>query len=269
VTDEPAAAIVRTKEEQLVGTHRGDAAINRRLKYASEECHLVSPFPAVGQLPEGFGVQIALVRVDREHDCYPTRDQDRPFGIGKAALDRIGHAIGLTWDVDRSRRLDDASDSQYCHWRAVGHYRTSDGQVATIKGEKEVDARQGSAQIAGKSNKQVAGLREHLMSHAETKARLRAIRSMGIRTAYSAAELEVPFACVRLVFTGHSEDPALRARFAELTAQSFLGASGALYQTGGPPDLPRLSTPPAPVTHSPPPVNAPAVVDVDRFPGDK
>lgn len=260
-----------SKMERLVGSFSGHAAINERLAFAADQCHLVSPFPAVGRLPEGFGVQIALVYV-HPPDTYPTKDAERPHGIGKAALDRIGHALGLTWDVERSRRLDDASDPYYCHWRAVGRYRTSDGQVATIKGEKEMDAREGSAQISGKSPKQIAGLREHLMSHAETKARLRAIRTMGIRTAYSAEELKLPFACVRLVFTGQSSDPALRMRFAEMTAASFLGVRSDLYGREHAGDRPTaLPAPVVPFRHAPPPVNHPPIVEHEPagFPGDE
>lgn len=265
-----AAAVVehRTRLDRLVGSYRAPRAINARLDFAAEACHLVSPFPAVGHLPEGFGVQIALVRI-QEADTFPTKSADTPYGLGKAALDRIGHALGLSWDPDKSRRLDDASDPYYCHWRAVGTYRMSDGQRCVIKGEKELDARDGSPQVAGKSPKQVAQLREHVMSHAETKARLRAIRSMGIRTAYSRRELDKPFACVRLVFTGQSSDPALAQRFAEMTAASFLGAEAALFASSSSPALP-----PPPVTHPPPPVGAAPVVEADgsrsdSFPGDE
>lgn len=270
--DETGAEIVateRTKTDRLVGTHRGDVAINARLQFAAESCHLVSPFPAVGRLPEGFGVQIALVYV-QPSDTYPTKNDDRPHGLGKAALDRIGHALGLTWDVERSCRLDDASDPHYCHWRAVGSYRMSDGQVATVKGEKELDAREGSAQLASKSAKQIAGLREHIMAHAETKARLRAIRSMGIHTAYSAEELKRPFACVRLVFTGETDDPALRQQFAAMTAASFLGAESVLYGGAGSPAQRAALPAPAPerFRHPPPPTGEPPIIDSDRFPGD-
>jgi hypothetical protein len=243
-------AIEKTGESRLTGTFHDGAAIDARLMHAQKNYHLCSPFTAAGALPEGCAVQICLVKVDVESETYPTGGGKR--GLGKNALDRISHAVGLSWDPRESRRIDDGSDPYYCHYKAVGYYRASDGQRQTVQDEKEFDVRDGSPQLVGKTVKQIAEMRAHVLSHAITKARLRAIRSMGVATGYSAADLQKPFACARVVFTGQSADPELRRDFARATAASFLGGVTSLYgeQTGQARQFPASSG------HAPPPVSA-------------
>lgn len=245
-------ALARESSAEITGTFHSGRAVDARLAVAQRDYHLVSPFTAAGALPEGCGVQLTLVRIEPA-ETYPTGGGK--FGLSKNALDRIGHAVGISWDPMLSRRLDDGRDPHYCHYKAVGTYRAADGQVQTIQGEKEFDVRDGSPQLKGKSPRQIEEMRMHVLSHAETKARLRAIRSMGIRTGYTQAELEKPFACARVVFTGKTANPELRAEFARMTAASFLGGTRALY--GSAPSLP------AETGHAPPPVGSVPADDDD------
>lgn len=262
------AALARSDSSAITGTFHNAQAVDSRLAHAQDHYHLCSPFTAAGALPEGCGVQITLVQVDVKNETYDVGGGK--VGLAKTALERVSHGIGISWDPSSSGRLDDGRDPHYVHYRAVGRYRASDGQQQTVIGEKEMDLRDGSPQVealwdryrvakakfdAGRGAKyppkeptaQIREMRLHILGHAETKARLRAIRSMGIRTSYTHEELAKPFACARVVFTGRTQDPELRREFSRMTAESFLGGSRDLY---GPP-RPRAL---APETHAAPPV---------------
>jgi hypothetical protein len=152
----------------------------------------------------------------------------------------------------------------YC---AVGIYRHFDGRECIIQGTKEMDLRRDSAQVESLMERyhdglakwkaggergyeprdptaQIREMRLHLVSHAESKARLRAIRALGIRTSYTVAELAKPFVVSRLMFTGHSHNPELRRMFAEMQARAMIAGSRALYGT-------------EPTVHLPPALSAP------------
>jgi hypothetical protein len=75
--------------------------------------------------------------------------------------------------------------------------------------------------------------RQHILGLAETKAKSRAIRSLGVRTAYEPAELAKGFAVLRLQFTGRSEDPEVEREVSIMIARRALGASAMLYNTPG------------------------------------
>lgn len=291
-------ALATKKDRPLIDRLRGfetnPSMIEEKLRVAAKEFHLVTPATSCGQLPEGCAVAFSPVLIDVEHETYAIPGSTNR-GLAKVALDRISQAAGISWAPDMCARLDDGSDPHYCHYRVVGRVRHFDGTTVVIQGEKEMDVREGSPQIesliaksakkAQRENKklsdadarrigrdkaegQIRELRLHILSHAETKARLRAIRSLGIRTSYEESELAHPFVVARIQFTGKSEDPELRRMFAEKTADAFLGATSALY-AGAPRALPTQApghAPPPPAAlpqHAPPPVGR-APVDDDE-----
>jgi len=244
----------------LAGTFRDAKAITARLQEAAEHFHLVSPATSCGQLPEGCSIALSTVVVDTDNDTYAIPGPGGKFGLSKSTLQKVSAAVGVTWDPIASGRLDDGSHPHYCRWRAVGKYRAFDGQEQVIVAEKELDLRDGSstcvsmeaaAKAKGKTAEaQIREQRAHIQSHAETKAQLRAIRSLGIKTGYTRDELKKPFVAARIMFTGHSDDPALRRMFAERTADAFLGGRSALYA------LPPAPTQSGPAQLPPPPVGS-------------
>ncbi len=247
VTRQPSAAMA------LAGTSHDAEDVTARLQAAVEKYNLVSPATSCGVLPEGCGIAISTVQLNPDprssSDVYAIPGSDK-LGLSKSALDRIGAALGVSWDARQSRRTDDGSDPLYCVFQAVGTYRCFDGSEIQIMGTKEMDLREGSPQLQGVSPAQANGIKKFLMPHAETKARLRAIRSLGIRTGYTREELQKPFVCARLMFTGHTDDPELRRAFALKRADAMLGGSRALFgepEPLPPAPLPLPPTPPPPV----------------------
>jgi hypothetical protein len=254
----PSTEITRAAPAPLMQQTARDAArITEALEAAASQCHLVSPATSCGTLPEGCAVALSTVRVDVA-ETYPIAGGDgdsagsAKVGLSKTALDRIASAAGVSWDPERSHRLDDGRDPRYCAFLAVGTLRHFDGREVVIQGTKEMDLREGSAQVealmeryraklkrweaSGKRgypprdpSAQIREMRLHILGHAETKARLRAIRALGIRTSYSTQELAKPFVVARLMFTGETADPELRREFARMQATALLAGARALY----------------------------------------
>ena len=253
--------LARREKPQLVGSYRRASDITPRLQNAKKHYHLVAPATSVGTIPEGTAVALSMVEVDPRD----MRDGGELYSVGgdswsiaRSALNRIAQAAGISWDPDKSRRLDDGSDPNYVHYRAVGTLRTFDGTELVITGEKEMDLRDGSPQIqsmlarskSGDITKQLRELRLHILAHAESKAKNRAIRSIGLRASYSREELQKPFVVAKLMWTGQSDDPELRARFAEMTAARMLGGPRAMFSA------PPTPAPAAPALKAPPPIGS-------------
>lgn len=276
----------------LQGEHIDAADLQEKMKWArSGEANLVAPTPAVSSIPEGFSVALSVVEIDTEKDSsdiYSVGGQK--YGLTKAPLFKIGGALGVTWDAHLSGRLDDGKTEHYCNFRAVGWVTEFDGSARQIVGTKEMDLRDGSAQVEMlwqrfEANKrkwdsgqrgnmkyppkepsgQIREMRLHLQSHAETKAQLRAIRSVGVKTSYTMAELKRPFVVARLHLTGRSKDPVLQREFATMVVSAHLQSRRALYGSGQAPEA--AAQPPAsPARHAAPPVeevNARAEFDSD------
>lgn len=267
-------------EQAVVGAYAAAGVVDGKLRDAAASFHLVSPATSCGSLPEGCEVAISVVGLDVANETYELAGKR---GLGKVALDRIAGAAGVDWDPHLTRRLDDGRDPHYCHFRAVGYVRLFDGATRTLTGEVEIDARDGSPQIEEIANKaqnarggprdpgrQILELRKFLLRHAESKAKNRAIRSLGVRTSYSPEELQRPFAVARLMFTGRTSDASLRRVFSERIADAMLGGQRALYGgRGGAPALPAGSPAPQLVGHAPPAVGAvPADDDAFEVPGE-
>lgn len=258
-----------SRGELVTGAFRDPQKATDALRAAQEQAHLVAPATVCATLPEGTEIALAAVVVAVGAETYEL--PGRKLGLAKTALDRIAAAAGIDWDPRLCGRLDDGYDPHYCHYRAVGYVRTFDGSVRTITGEVEIDARDGSPQIeeietkARKNDRdprsQVLELRKFLIRHAESKAKNRAIRSLGLRTAYSPEELRKPFIVAKPMFTGASDDPEARREFRTAIADSYLGTRNRLY---GGEAAPLREAPARPVSgHRPPPVGSVPPIDAD------
>lgn len=275
--------VVKNALAKVSGTFSVANQVNERLMIAMQTMHLISPATSVGQLPEGCGIALAAVVVDCNNETYDVGSSKR--GLAKSALDRIAASLGVSWNPEECIRVDDGSDPHYVHFRVAGYYRAFDGQVQVISGNKEMDLRDGSptcveieAQVqkhnnhpkvkSGEWNKrdainQIRQMRAHILAHAESKAKLRAIRSLGVRASYTVAELQKPFVCARVMFTGQTEDRELRRMFAAKTAESFLNGRNALYGQG---PAPRHVVGAGATGHAPPTLSH--MDDDDAYPTD-
>lgn len=255
------------------GAHDDSSKATTALMKLQEVGHLVSPAPACGTLPAGTSVVVSAVMVDMANETFPVAGGDGKRGLGKVPLHKIAGALGLSWSPE-SGRIDDGSDPRFVHYRAVGYLRQFDGTLRQVIGEKIMDLRPRSAQIEalrkraedkfererakspdaklGDWESQIRDMQLFILEHAETKAQLRAIRSLGLRSSYTADELRKPFFAAKLQFTGQSDDPEIRKMFAQRIADSMLGSNALLY---GAPRPRQQSGNAQPEGYSPPPVD--------------
>lgn len=276
-------AAPRSSSEAI--TLQGDYSDTRKavdaLARIQEVGHLISPAPSCGALPDGTAIAISAVMVDIDNETFPIAGGGGKLGIGKVPMYKLAGALGVSWSGE-SRRLDDGSDPCFVHFLAVGYVRQFDGTQMRISGEKIMDLRPGSPQVeamrgqteskhkraleewnrngregkepqVGDWQSQVRDIKLRILEHAETKAKLRAIRSLGFRSSYTRTELLKPFFAAKLVFTGHSDDPEIRRAFAMRTADSMLGSANLLYGSTAPQprQIPQRSN-----GYQPPPVTA-------------
>lgn len=262
-TNTKALATTGEKTLKVTGAFRDAKDVTARLQFAAQNYHLISPATACGAVPEGCSIALSTVLVDIEAETY---DQGGKRGLGKTALDKIAAAAGISWDARLSGRLDDGSDANYCMWRAIGTLRHLDGTIVQLVGSKEMDLRPGSPQVlaleeraAAKKRDASAQIREmrlHIVAHAESKARLRAIRSLGVRSAYSRDELKKPFVIAKIMWTGQSDDPELRRAFAMKQADAMLSGTRSLYGETAPAPLPSVAGMPRLGARRPPPIGS-------------
>lgn len=232
--------LARASTEGLAGSWADGAALSAQLAKLQEAANLVTPATTAPSLPEGCEVAVSLVKIS-DADTYSTGGGKK--GLSKTALEQIAGAAGVTWDPALCRRVDDRRDPHYCAVEVVGYVRGFDGSVRTITGDKELDLREGSpnadairskARDGKDAEKQLREMRQHIQSHAYSKAKLRAIRSLGVRTGYTDAELAKPFAVARLMFTGRTSDPELRREFARMQATAMMSGTSQLYGAPAP-----------------------------------
>lgn len=181
--------------------------------------------------------------------------------LNKIGLMRVAQCGGVTWS-DRCGRRDDRRQPYLWEYYAEGEMLTPDGQWQTLSGVVEIDLRDGSPQIGGWtpevweahvakqrklpkddqrwsingwSDKRVIQARRFGLSLAESKAKLRAIRSMGIQSMYTVEQLAKPFVVLRAVYQPGADDPEGRRAFAERVLHGrrmlYPGAAPAISST--------------------------------------
>jgi hypothetical protein len=241
--------------------------INESLKAAAETMHLVGPAPSAPRIAEDCEVMFSRVLVNADPkvgEVYPISGSSK-FGLGKTPLEKIAMAAGISWDPELSRRDDDGSNPYYCEYTAVGEVFDFDGRRVTLIGTKSVDLRDGAAlwqdaherardkaiALAEEANedrplneeqqriaisngfraaeKELRHARIHIVALAQSKARLRAIRSIGLKPSYTKEELAKPFVMAKLIWTGRTNDPVKAEIYAHARAEHFLGSSRRAY----------------------------------------
>lgn len=230
---------VEWAQQSLAGSFANADDAAERLKLAAQNCHLIGG-ASVCPMIEGHEVQITVVPINIP-DCYPVKNKEGDpvkKGIPKSTLMQLAAAAGIEWTY--SKRQDDGSNPHFCHWRVRGRYRQIDGTWREIEGDRDVDNRDGSDQLYGKTEKEVPQLRINTVRSAITKAKLRAIREcFGVSQGMLESELHKPFIFAKAIFTGRSNDRKVRQLFAAVIAQQQLAATAALY---GAPMMPQLGT---------------------------
>jgi hypothetical protein len=241
---------------------QADQLASKVQQWKGQGMHVLSPAIQMSTFAPGFGVTASLVMLDptvdergRGLDVYFDKAtlKDTERGLSKIALGRIASAAGVSW-LPQSGRCDNFTIQNFWIYRAVGAYMAYDGTPQTIHGEKEIDYRDGSAQIGewtpekwaelqrknqalpqgakqqwsinGWSEARVRQARTNGAERAETGAMERAIRmGFGIKHAYTLEELKHPFVALRVTHLPNMADAGVRAAVTEL----HMGGVAALF----------------------------------------
>lgn len=177
-------------------------------------------------------------------DVYP---QAGKLALTKQALMKLASAAGLkiTTRVVSSSR-------DYVCFEATVHYLNVHGMPQEVTGTKEIDMTVIEEEIRSRQKSEAAGttellqFRKHKMARAESGAINRAIRSvLSIQSAYTAAELKIPFGVPHTVFAPDFTDPDVKA----IVMRKFADDSNMLYGGGQTSEtVPLLSSPEVDVT---------------------
>lgn len=218
--------------------------INTKLREWRERFNVLSPYSQMGgQFGPGIVLTVSSVSLDPRvndygngTDTYFSKAFMRaPDGIhapsaqrapNKVGLLRIAQCAGVRWRPNDCRRTDDGSQACYWAWSVAGEYLTPDGLWLPITGSSEVDLRDGSPQVASMKPDQLKAARQYGNALAESKAKNRAIRSLGLQSTYTVEDLQrKPFLVLRATFQPDKDDEVGRRVFAQVA----MGAMGTLY----------------------------------------
>lgn len=235
--------------------------INAKLKEWRERFNVLSPYTQMGgQFGPGIVLTVSSVSLDPRVNDYGNGNDTyfskafmkAPDGIhaptaqrapNKVGLLRIAQCAGVRWRPNDCRRTDDGGQACYWAWSVAGEYLTPDGIWLPITGSSEVDLRDGSPQVAAMKPDQLKAARQYGNALSESKAKNRAIRSLGLQSTYTVDELQrKPFLVLRATFQPDKDDEIGRRVFAQVA----MGATHMLYPgVAMPAALPPASEAPA------------------------
>jgi hypothetical protein len=239
--------------QEVAGQYSSAAEAGRKLREAvAKGCKIIGGMSNM-PLPLGHEMCVTVVPI-AEESLYPLNAHARAFvkgpeamkklkeeeraeqmrwGLGKSIINSLATAVAVEWL--RIARIDSQTVPYYCKIQVWGRYKQVDGTFRPITATDDMDFRDGSAQVSGKTDAQIVQLRATIERKAETGAKLRALReAFGIDHGINDDQIDRPFVISRVVFTGKSEDPELRRIFANAIAMGHLASMGALFGTQGP-----------------------------------
>lgn len=246
-------ALQKTGNTELI------TAINTQLAdWKKNGAHVLAPM-TLQTIPAMHRPVVVVVEINADTNAKEVYPQ-KGGGLSLSAIGwkKIADAMGIQWDDQASRRLDDGRDPNRCEVRVVGRVKALDGTWRKIMGDKEIrmenvaeelrdnyrekaqkfldDPKDGpefrrafpdpEVWVEEKVRQDALQIKKHILARAQTGAMARAIKSIGIRETYTKEELRKPFVFPKLVAEfdpNHPEDRAfLRAQAA--------GAIDQLYQ---------------------------------------
>ncbi len=200
-----------------------------QLTKAQQQFNVIAPVISTSKLADGYAASMSVVPIDltdNAGDVYSDNLMKGKVALTKLSLMRICAALGVSWL--KTTRLDTGRERFYWNVQVEGEYIAADGTRQRIVASKEVDFRDGSTQIAGKTPAEISRMRQHGQQLGETKAQLRAVRTLGVKSNYERHQLEKPFLIVRFSWVPDMTNPEV----AKLVASSHLGIAGLLYGPG-------------------------------------
>lgn len=229
-----------------------------------EGANLLMPSTQIAGLSEFHApvVEKVILSSDpKDGDVYPHSSEDdenkQKFRLTKQALMKLSVCAGIIWSVAETKRLDNRSDRNYCAFAAVGGIKKADGQPVFFRAEYDIDfevieeelreSYEGKAKKYKKESsakdkadyvefcvkRDMLQKRKHKLKLAEAGAMNRVVREiLGLKNAYTKAELAKPFVMVRIVFRPDYNDKEVRKQLMAAHIQSMTGIYGKQVMDG-------------------------------------
>lgn len=247
--------------ERLMDSGMGSSTHDMRvaaafMEWARAKHILLTPVTGAIRMRDGWELAFSKIRISTDKlakEVYKVsgNDDDDSRGFGdntelgfhKTALYKLARNLGI--NITGETRTDDRRDANVCEFEASGWFMDIDGTPKPLTGTGSVDLRAdtGNGEPSGRVKKirreakspasaerKIEMQRDKIVQLAATNACERLIVSYGLRSSYTKKELDEKFIiCVRPIFTGYSEDPAIRLMFAQETAKQMSGSVTALY----------------------------------------
>jgi hypothetical protein len=202
------------------------AALKTAFAKLAGQCNLVSPIVQIDSILPMHKVSMRAVVIDpfvnpkgMGPEVYKADFcENNERALGKVGVTKVLSAAGV--QVLATTRLDDRSDPYYCEFAVTLALRDLDGQWRQDTKTKAVDLRDGSAAAQKFTAGMLRQQREHILSLAESKAMLRAARTLlNLKAKYTVEELGRPFVIPKLVAALDPSDPDQKKALIELAAQ--------------------------------------------------
>jgi hypothetical protein len=203
-------------------------------------------------------------------DVYPHDTDGKKFRPTKQALMKLSVCAGVIWSPTESKRVDNGADRNYIAYRAVGGIRKADGQPVFFSAEYDLDFEVMEEELRDLYEKKAARLRDkdskgkaeyveycvkrdmlqkrkYRLRLCEAGAMNRVLRMLlGIKQAYTVAELAKPFVMARIVFKPDFTDKAVKQQFIDASIKAMTGIYGLAAATAVPDKFEPIDVTPCP-----------------------
>ena len=231
-----------------------DSIVTKELEvYKAQGANILMPSIHISGMSEFHSAVIETVMLSpnpEDGDVYPHDTDGKKFRPTKQALMKLSVCAGVIWSPSESKRIDSGADRNYIAYKAIGGIRKADGQPVFFSAEYDIDFEvmeeelkelyeKKAARMTNKSAKERAEYVEYcihrdMMQKRKFKLRLceagamnRVLRMLlGIKQAYTVAELSKPFVMARIVFRPDFTDKAVRQQFIDASIKSMVGIYG-------------------------------------------
>jgi len=208
--------------------------LRNRWDQLRDVANIVSPVASVDSIMAMHKVSLRMVTIDHTVDSYGGGaevykgkfcEKDER-ALGKVGLDKIQAAAGV--QVIESIRTDDRQAPLFWEYRVTLGIQDLDGTWRQATATRAIDLRHGSAEAAAMKEGQLAAARANGQMLAETKARLRALRSLlSLKNKYRLTDLEKPFVIPKLVPALDPSDPDQKAALIQMATTGSRALFGA------------------------------------------
>lgn len=230
--------------------------------YKTQGANLLMPSTQIQGLSEFHAPVIETVTLSAntaDGDVYPhnnvDEDEDQSkakFRLTKQALMKLSVCAGIIWSTSETRRTDPGTDRNYVCYQAVGGLKKADGNPIFFKAQYDMDfeiieeelrelyekktrskwmkdktAQQKAEYIDFCVKRDMLQKRKHRLKLAEAGAMNRVVREiLGLKNAYTAAELSKPFVMCRVVFRPDYNDKDVKEKMLQAHIQAMTGIYG-------------------------------------------